>query len=149
MAGRDRAKRPVGFADDVKPAPQPGGARGVHGEVAGIVDRAFNQFLQVKCARPLQDHWGDLTFAFADMGLQPLRNDPWQLRRKRSRPARRGTPNRNEAGDGDSQKERSQWQRIDSPVEMSFCNWPDGAGATQSIRTAAPPSDKQTLLPLS
>ena len=82
MAGRDRAKRPVGFADDVKPAPQPAGARGVHGEVAGIVDCAFAHFLQVKRARPLQDHWGDLTLAFADMGLQPIRNDPRHLRRK-------------------------------------------------------------------
>ena len=101
MAGRDRAKRAVGFADDVKPAPQPGGARGVHGEVAGIVDRAFTQFLQVKRARPLQDHWGDLTFAFADMGLQPLRNEPRQLRRKRSGPARQGTADHDEAGDSD------------------------------------------------
>src|SRR5262249_8989655 len=49
------AKRPVGFADDVKPSPQPTGARGIHGEVTGILDRAFAQFLQVKRSRPLQN----------------------------------------------------------------------------------------------
>jgi hypothetical protein len=82
MAGWDRAKRPVGFADDVKSASQAAGARGVHGEVAGIVDCAFTHPLQIKRARPLQDHWGDLSFAFSHMGLQPIRIEPGQLRRK-------------------------------------------------------------------
>lgn len=50
---RHRAKRPVGFADHVEPSHQPAGARGVHGEVAGIFDRAFAHLAQVKRARPL------------------------------------------------------------------------------------------------
>src|SRR4029079_4150307 len=72
-----------------------------------------------------QDYWGDLTFAFADMGLQPNRNEPRQLRRKRSGPARQGTADHNEAGDGDdSYEERSQPQRINSPVGHSQCERP-------------------------
>ena len=64
--------------------PQPAGARGVHGKVAGIFDRSFAHFFQVKGARPLQDHLCDLTFAFADMGPQPSRNVRRLLRSKRS-----------------------------------------------------------------
>src|SRR5262245_25274303 len=45
MAGWDRAKGLVSFADDVKSASQAAGASGVHGEVAGIVDYAFAHFL--------------------------------------------------------------------------------------------------------
>ena len=101
MPRGERAERPTGFADDIKPAPKPTGTRGVHGEIAGIVDRAFAHFLQVKRARPLQDYRGDLTFAFADIGLQPIRDEPRQLRRKRSGPARQDTADHNEAGDGD------------------------------------------------
>src|SRR4029079_8280129 len=72
-----------------------------------------------------QDYWGDLTFAFADMGLQPNRNEPRQLRRKRSGPARQGTADHNEAGEGDdSYEERSQPQRINSPVGHSQCARP-------------------------
>ena len=82
MAGWDRAKRPVRFADDVKSASQAAGARGVHSEVAGIVDCAFAHLLQIKRARPLQDHWGDLSFAYAHMALQPIWIGPRQLRRK-------------------------------------------------------------------
>jgi hypothetical protein len=41
----NRAERLIGFADNVKPAPQPAGARSVHGEVAGILNRAFAHFL--------------------------------------------------------------------------------------------------------
>ncbi len=70
-----RAERPVGFANDVKPAPKPTGPRRVHGEVAGILDRAFAYFLQVKRARPLQHHRCDLTVAFPDLAAQPRRND--------------------------------------------------------------------------
>jgi len=130
MAGRDREKRPVGLADNAKPAPKPTGARGIHGKVAGIVDRAFAHLFRVKRARFLQDRRGDMTFALADMGLQPNRNEPRQLRRKRSGPARQGTAGHDETGD-DSWKERSQPQRSNSPVEMPFCNWPDCASATQ------------------
>ena len=101
MPRGERAERPTGFADDIKPAPKPTGTCGVHGKVAGIVDRAFAHFLQVKRARPLQDYRGDLTFAFADIGLQPIRDEPRQLRRKRSGPARQDTADHNEAGDGD------------------------------------------------
>ena len=108
MAGGYRAKHPVGFAYDVKPTPQPAGPRGVHGEVAVIVDCAFANLLQVKRASPLQDYWGYLAFAFADMDLQPIGNDPRPLRRKRPRQARQGHAEQNKAGDGDdNQKERS------------------------------------------
>src|SRR4029077_6556947 len=43
----NRAKRLVGFAYNVKPAPQPAGPRSVHGEVAGILYCAFLHFLQI------------------------------------------------------------------------------------------------------
>ena len=106
VPGRNRAKRLIGFADDVKPAPQPAGARGVHGEVAGILDRAFAHFLQVKRARPLQHHWGDLTVAFADMGLEPSRNVRRLLHGKRSGRTRQGDDAEADDSD-DSWKERS------------------------------------------
>jgi hypothetical protein len=103
---RNRAKRPVGFADDVKPAPEPGGARRVHGEVAGIVDRPFAQFLPIKRARPLQDHLRDLTVAVADMGLKPRRNVCHLLRGKGSGQTQHGDDA--EAGDRDDmEKARS------------------------------------------
>jgi hypothetical protein len=41
----NRAKRLIGFAYNVKPAPQAAGPRSVHGEVAGILNRAFAHFL--------------------------------------------------------------------------------------------------------
>src|SRR5262249_36219046 len=86
----NRAKRLIGFADNVKPAPKPAGASSIHGEVAGIFNRAFAHFFQVKRARPLQNHLCDLTFAFADMGAQPSRNVRGLIRGKRSGQTRHG-----------------------------------------------------------
>ena len=87
----NRAKRPVGLRRSRRTgAPSPAGARRVHGEVAGILDRAFAHLLQVKRARPLQHHWCDLTVAFADMGPQPSRNVERLLRGKRSGRSRQG-----------------------------------------------------------
>ena len=55
-----------------------------------IVDCAFANLLQVKRASPLQDYWGYLAFAFADMDLQPIGNDP----RPRSAANDRGKPDK-------------------------------------------------------
>jgi len=44
------------------------------GRLAGIFDDACGHLFQIKCARPLQDHLGDLTLAFANMAPQPGRN---------------------------------------------------------------------------
>ena len=87
MTGRNRTKRPVGFTDDVKAAAQPAGSRSVHGEVAGILDRALAHFLLVKRARPLQHHRCDLTFASPNMNKEPRRNVLRLLRGRR--PGRR------------------------------------------------------------
>ena len=97
MARGGRAKRPVGFADRVKPLPRSAmvGTRRVHGKIAGIFDDSCGHLLQIKRARPLQHHLGDLTLAFADMAAQPGRNVGRLLRCKGcSRP-----PNGNRAGE--------------------------------------------------
>src|SRR5262245_14805118 len=77
----NRAKRPLGFANDVEPPPEPAGARRVHGEVAGGFHRPFAHFLQIERARSLQNHRCDLAFADADMSLQPRWNVYRLLRR--------------------------------------------------------------------
>src|SRR6516225_3070976 len=87
---RNRAKRTVRFADNVKAAREPTGARGVHGEVAGILNCTFAQFFQVKRSRPLQNYLCDLAFAFADMRLQPSGDACRLLHGKRSGRTRHG-----------------------------------------------------------
>jgi hypothetical protein len=44
----------------------------------------------------LKDHWGDRIFAFADMVLQPIWDQPRQLRRKRQVRAQGGEDNNKE-----------------------------------------------------
>ena len=66
MTRGGRTKRPLCFADRVKPLSQSAhvGARRVHGKIAGIFDDASGHLFQIKGARPLQHHLGDLTLAF-------------------------------------------------------------------------------------
>src|SRR5262249_54486364 len=76
---RDRAKRPVRFANDVKASPRSAvaqivGARRVHGKIAGILDNAFAHLSQVKGACPLENHLRDLPVAFTNMAPQPVRS---------------------------------------------------------------------------
>lgn len=97
---RNRAKRPAGFADDVEPAPEAGGARRVHGEVAGIRDLAFGHLFQVKRARPAQNHRRNSTVAVTDMGPQPGWNVGRLLRGKGAGQARHGHGDGGEADDG-------------------------------------------------
>ena len=77
------------------------GTRSVHGEVAGISDHARAHFLEVKRARPLQDHLRDLPFAFADIGPQPSRNVRWLLHGKRAGRRRQGDDDDQAADDLD------------------------------------------------
>ena len=97
MTRGGRTKRPVGFADRVEPLPRSAtvGTRRVHGKVAGVLDDACGHLLQIKRARPLQHHLGDLTLAFANMAPQPGRNVGRLLRCK----GRRRPPNGNCAGE--------------------------------------------------
>ena len=87
VACGDRAKRPLGFADDVKPAPQSAaevmGTRRVKREVAGIADR----LPLIERAGSLQHDGRDLPLALAHMGLEPGRNARLS-RRKRGPRAR-------------------------------------------------------------
>src|ERR1700677_5028 len=128
VTGGNGAKRPVGFANDVKPAPCRAIIRAcsVHGEVTWI----SNPLLEVKRASPLQDNWRDLNFAFAHMGLQPSRN-------VRRLPRRAGRA-RTRQGDRDTEADdvwKAQFQphRIISPID-AFHAWP-GAG---TMTIAAP-----------
>src|SRR6185437_12351478 len=121
VTGWNRAKRPVGFTDNVKPAAKSAGSRGVQGEVAGIFHCAVAYFFLVKRARPLQHHLRDLTFAFADIDPQPCRNVRRLLHGKSSGRAQQG-----DHGDetDDCWKERSQLQRINSPVDaLQLARW--------------------------
>src|SRR5689334_13205856 len=102
-----RAKRAVSFADDIKAPPKSTRPRGIHGEVAGILDRAVADFFQVKRPRPLQHHGGDLTVAFADMGLEPSRNIWRLLHGKRSGRPRQGDDDDETDDTDDSYQERS------------------------------------------
>ena len=74
VASGDRAKRLLGFADDVEPAPQAAakvvGTRRVKSEVAGIAD----PLALVERAGSFQHDRRDLPLALADMSLEPRRN---------------------------------------------------------------------------
>ena len=85
VARGDRAKRLLGFADDVEPPSQSAaevmGTRRVKSEVAGIAD----PLPLIERAGPFEHYRRDLPLALADMGLEPRRN-AGLARERRARP---------------------------------------------------------------